>query len=170
MQRRSRKKVIAGVLGALLAVSAVTGAVAYFTGASNNATSSGTVGTSTQWGVSMGTPTWSGSLTALYPGAANDTEQLPFTVTNNGSGHQQLGSVTVSMPTLNGDVESSSGEITGCKASWFTAVLDGSNGPVPVDLTAGGTYNGTVDLTMSNASTSQDACKGASPQVTVTAS
>ena len=170
MQRRSKKKVIAGILGVLVAMAAVTGAVAYFTGASGSATGSGTVGTSSAWGVSMGTPTWSGTLTALYPGAANDTELLPFTVTNNGNGHQGIQNITVTMPTVNGDVESSSGEIVGCKASWFTAALDSSNGALPSDLASGGTYGGTVDLTMSNVSSSQDACKGASPQVTVTAS
>src|SRR5581483_5948337 len=123
---RSTKKRVAAALGILVALAAVTGAVAYFTGASNSSTGSGSVGTSTQWGISMGTPSWSGSLTALYPGAASDTEYLPFTATNNGSGYQSVTNVAVSMPTeVNGDAETSGGsDIAGCKASWFTASLD----------------------------------------------
>ncbi len=170
MNRRSKKKAVAVVLGVLLALSAVTGAVAYFTGASGNATGSGTVGTSSAWTVALQTPTWSGTLTALYPGATNDTEFLPFTATNNGNGHQAATSVTVTMPTeANGDAETSGGaDITGCKAAWFTAAADGGNPALPDDIAPGSAYSGKVDLTMQNLTTTvQDACKSASPAVNV---
>jgi hypothetical protein len=170
MTSRSKKKAIAGVLGVLLALAAVTGAVAYFTGASGSSTGTGTVGTSSQWGVAMSTPTWSGSLHALYPGASNDTELMPFTITNNGNGNQGLNSVQITIPSTNGDVTSGGTEVNGCKASWFSATADSGNGPVPTDLAAGATYLGKVDLVMNDLNVSQDACKGAQPDVTVTAS
>ena len=69
-------KRLAGV--AFIAVLAVTGAaVAYFTGGSGSVTGSGTVGSASALSVTTGTPTWSGSLTALYPGATNNTQFLP---------------------------------------------------------------------------------------------
>jgi hypothetical protein len=170
MHRRSKKKVLAGVLGVLLALSAVTGAVAYFTGASANSTGTGTVGSSNQWGIAMSTPTWSGTLHALYPGASNDTELMPFTVTNNGSGNQGITSVQVKIPTINGDVTSGGAEVTGCQATWFNAALDSHNPAVPADLAASGTYTGNVDLVMNDVNSSQDACQGAHPDVTVTVS
>jgi hypothetical protein len=172
MNRRSKKKAVAVVLGVLLALSAVTAAVAYFTGASNSSTGSATVGSSTQWGVGMNTPTWSGSLTALYPGASNDTEYLPFTVTNNGKGNQGITNIAVSMPTeSNGDAETAGGaDISGCQASWFTAAVDPSDPALPSDVAAGGTYTGKVDLTMQDKNVNQNACQGAAPAVTVTAS
>ena len=172
MNRRSKKKAVAVVLGVLLALSAVTGAVAYFTGASGNANGSGTVGTSSAWSVAMGTPTFQGSYTALYPGATNNSEYLPFTITNNGKGFQNLQSVVVTMPTeSNGDAETAGGaDIAGCQASWFTAVLDSGNPGTPDDIAAAGTYLGKVDLTMQDSGTPQDLCKNAAPAVTVTAS
>jgi hypothetical protein len=155
-----------------MAVAAVGIAVAYFTGQSSSATGSGSVGNSTQWGVSMGTSTWSGSTTALYPGASNDTEYLPFTVTNNGHGYQSLSTATASMPTeANGDAETSAGaDIPGCRASWFTATVDSGNPSLPSDLAPAGTYTGKVDLTMQDSQSNQDACQGASPAVSVTVS
>jgi len=171
MFRMLFKKRVA-VLGALVALAAAGAAYAYFTGGSNSATGSGTVGTSSTWAVTQGTPTWSGSLTALYPGASSDTEYLPFTVTNNGHGHQAVTSITASLPAeTNGDAETGAGaDIPGCLASWFTATVDSSNPALPSDLAPGGTYTGKVDLTMQDTATNQNACQSASPAVTVTAS
>jgi hypothetical protein len=171
MLRRLSKKHIA--LIASVTTIAITGvAVAYFTGGSNSATGSGSVGSASQWGVSTGSPTWSGALTALYPGATNDTEYLPFTATNNGSGKQAVTSVTVSIPQkANGDAQTAAGaDITGCQASWFTATVDAGNPALPDDIAAAGTYTGKVDLTMQDSGTNQNACQGAAPAVTVTVS
>src|SRR5947209_8411991 len=128
MSRRLSKRRIA-LVTAVAALALAGAAFAYYTGSSNSATGSGSVGASTQWGVSQGTPTWSGVLTALYPGATNDTEYLPFTVTNNGSGHQAVTSITAALPTKpNGDVQTAAGvDIAGCLASWFTVSVDASN-------------------------------------------
>jgi hypothetical protein len=166
----SKKRIAAVVAIGLLA--AVGGAVAYFSGASNSATGSGSVGASTQFAVSQGSPTWSGSLTALYPGASNDTEYLPFTATNNGNGKQAVTNVTVSIPQkANGDAQTAAGvDITGCQASWFTATVDATNPTLPADIAAGGTYTGKIDLTMQDSGTNQNSCQGAAPAVTVTVS
>jgi hypothetical protein len=147
-------------------------AIAYFTGGSGSATGSGTVGASTAWSVSMGASSWSGALTALYPGATNDTEFLPFTVTNNGSGHQAVTSITATLPAkANGDAETAAGvDIPGCLASWFTVAIDGGNPALPSNVAPGGTYSGKIDLTMSDSGTNQNPCQNASPAVTVTAS
>ncbi len=171
MFRRLLNKRVAAV--ATVATLAVAGAAfAYYTGSSNSATGSGTVGAATQWAVSQGTPTWSGSLTALYPGAAADTEYLPFTVTNNGKGHQAVTSTVASLPAEgNGDAETAGGaDIPGCLASWFTVTVDASNPALPADVAPAGTYTGKVDLTMQDSGTNQNACQSAAPAVTVTAS
>ena len=166
-----KKKRIAFIAG--VAAVAVTGiAVAYFTGGSGSVTGSGTVGASTPWGVTTGTPSWSGSLTALYPGASNDTEILPFTVTNNGHGNQSVTTITVSVPADgSGNAETTSGaSITGCPANGFTATLDSGNASLPSTVAPGSTYTGKVDLTMKDTGTNQNACQNAAPAVTITAS
>ena len=155
----SKKRLAAVALVAVLAVSGI--AVAYFTGGSGSVTASGTVGSSTPWAITAGTPTWSGTLTALYPGATNDTELIPFTVTNNGSGHQSITGITATVQAPSG--------APGCLASWFTAITDPGNPALP-DLAPGGTYTGKIDLTMQDLSVVQDACQGKAPTVTITAS
>jgi hypothetical protein len=171
MFRKLSKKRLAAV--ASVAALAITGAaVAYFTGGTGSVTGSGTVGTSTAWSVTTGTPSWSGTLPALYPGAASDTEYLPFTVTNAGKGNQSVTSVTPALPTeANGDVEDAAGhDIPGCLASWFTVAFDTGSPSLPVDLPSNGTYVGKIDLTMKDVNTSQNACQNAAPAVTITAS
>jgi hypothetical protein len=160
------------VLGAVGALALAGGAYAYFTGGSNSATGSGSVGASTQWGIAQGTASWSGSLTALYPGATNDSEYLPFTVTNNGHGHQAVTSITASLlAETNGDAETAAGaDIPGCLASWFTVTVDPGNPSLPANLAPAGTYAGKVDLTMQDSGTNQNSCQNAAPAVTITAS
>ena len=169
MLRKLSKKHLAAI--AFVGVLAITGvSVAYFTGGAGSATGSGTVGSSSAWGVATGTPAWSGSLTALYPGAASDTELIPFTVTNNGHGNQSMTSIVPTMPTSGNDVTSTAGDIPGCLATWFHVALDANNAALPSSLAPGATYTGKVDLTMSESGTNQNACQGAAPVVTVTAS
>jgi hypothetical protein len=172
MFRKLLKKRFAVGAAIALLIATAGGAYAYFTGGSNSATGSGTVGASTTWGISTGTPTWSGSLTALYPGASGDTEYVPFTVTNNGKGHQAVTSITATVVAdSSGNAETAAGaSITGCLASWFTASVDSSDASLPADLAPAGTYTGKVDLTMQDTATNQNACQSASPAVTITAS
>jgi hypothetical protein len=171
MRGKLSKKHLAAL--AFVGVLAITGvSVAYFTGGSGSVTGSGTVGASSPWGVTTSTPTWSGSLTALYPGATNNTELIPFTVTNNGHGHQSVANITASLPAqANGDAQTAAGaDIPGCLASWFTATVDAGNPSLPSNLAAGGTYSGKIDLTMQDSGTGQNACQNAAPAVTITAS
>lgn len=171
MFQKLYKKRLAAV--AFVAALAITGAaVAYFTGGSGTVTGSGTVGSSSPLGVTTGTPTWSGSLTALYPGATNNTQFLPFTVTNNGNGHQSVTTIAASLPAqANGDAQTAAGaDIPGCLASWFTATLDTANPALPSNLAPAGTYTGKIDLTMQDSGTNQNACQNAAPAVKITAS
>ncbi|HTX10719.1 MAG TPA: hypothetical protein VME22_18990 [Solirubrobacteraceae bacterium] len=172
MFRNLKKKRVIVVLAALAVLGIAGGAYAYFTGGSSSVNASGTVGSPSTWAVTTGTPTWSGTLTSLYPGATNDTELLPFTVTNNSSGHQAVMTIAATvMKATNGDAETASGtDITNCLASWFTATVDSGDASLPADLAAGGTYTGKIDLTMQDVNTSQNACQGAAPGVTITAS
>jgi hypothetical protein len=169
---RSKIVVALGTLGAL-AVGAI--AVAYFTGADGSGTGSAAVGSSTAWSVSVnsGSATFAPSgYTAIYPGSG--TQTIPFTVTNNGKGAQNLKSLSYvikndgASPAI---AETSTGTvITGCQASWFAAGANSGNGSLPSDLAAAGAYSGKVDVTMSDSGGNQDACQGASPGVVVTAS
>jgi hypothetical protein len=166
-----RKKLFAafGTLAAL-AVGAI--AVAYFTGANGSDTGSATVGASTAWSVSVnsGGATYApGSYTAIYPGSG--TESIPFTVTNNGKGAQNLKTMSYGIKQDgNGIAETSAGTvITNCQASWFSAAGNPGN-TTPGTLSPGGAYTGKVDVTMSDSGSNQDACQGAAPGVTVTAS
>jgi len=170
MFRKLPRKRLA-VLGFVAALAITGAAVAYFTGGTGSVTGSGTVGSSSAWGVTTGTPTWSGSLTALYPGATNNTQFLPFTVTNNGNGHQSVTTISAVLPhQANGDAQTAAGaDIPGCLASWFTVTVDGGNPALPANLAPAGTYAGKVDLTMQDSGGNQDACQGKAPAVTITA-
>lgn len=168
-RKLSKKRLAAVAFVAVLAVSGI--AVAYFTGGSGSGTGSGTVGSSAAWTVTPGTPTWSGTLTALYPGATNNTEVIPFTVKNNGNGYQSVTNITAVLPKTGNDAQTAAGaDITNCLAGWFTATLDASNPTLPSNIAPGATYSGKVDLTMQDSGTNQDPCQGKAPAVTITAS
>jgi hypothetical protein len=123
------------------------------------------------WRMALGRPAWSGRLTALFPGARNDAELLSFTVTNTAHARQRLSSVVASVPsTAGGDARTSAGgDIRGCRARWFTVVLDRADRPLPAALAPGRSYQGKIELSMRDSGTDQDACRGAAPAVAVTA-
>jgi hypothetical protein len=169
----TRRK-LAIALGTVGAIAAAGIAVAYFTGASGSGTGSGTVGSSTAWSVAVnsGSATYTpAGYTAIYPGSGS--EAIPFTVTNNGKGAQNLRTLTYTIKNDGGspaNAETSTGTvITGCQAGWFAASADAGNAALPSDLAAGGTYTGKADITMTDSGTTQDACQGAAPGVIVTA-
>jgi hypothetical protein len=185
MSRRFTKKRLLAAVSVVAALAIAATAFAFFRGHSNEATGSATVGTSTQWGISLGTATFSGTpaLTAIYPGTG--TEYFPFTVTNNGKGYQNLATITPSVNTnrtgspdpaavdynpLYGDAQTAAGaDIAYCLASWFTVVNEATPA-LPHDLAPGATHVGQVDLTMTNLDTTpQDACQGKAPGITITA-
>lgn len=169
MFKFTRKRVVLGLSGvAALALAAV--AVAYFT-SSGSGSGSGAVGASAPFTLTLGTPSFSGGLSAIYPGAG--TETVPFTVTNAGNGNENLSTVTPTIDTDNstGDVKTSTGTVlTGCLASWFTISDASANPALPDDLAPQGTYTGSVQITMSDSATDQDACQNAAPGITVAVS
>ena len=157
-----------GVVVALatgLAVAVAGASFAYFT-ASGSGTGSAHVGQATNFTVVVS----GGTGGTMYPGVG--TDNIGFTVTNNGLGHQSLTSVTATIKTAgNGDAEAANGtDITGCTASWFSAVADSGNPSLPADLAPSGTYTGSVDVTMTDAAADQSACILAAPGIIVTAS
>lgn len=124
-----------------------------------------------QWKTSLGPATWSGKLTALYPGASHDTERRPITVINTGRSPQRLSSLSASIPAGPGGYAQTAGRanIRGCRAAWFSASIGDGRPTLPVELSRGASYIGHVDLVMRDSGTNQNACKGASPAITVTA-
>jgi hypothetical protein len=122
------------------------------------------------WGVSLGPGTWSGKLTALYPGVRGDAERFAFTVSNAGHARQRLTRVVATVPaTRGGDARTAGGaDIRGCRVKWFTVVVDRADRPLPTRLAPGAYYRGKVELTMRDSGTNQDACRGAAPGVTIT--
>ena len=151
---------LAAVAGAALALS--TSALAVGAGSSHP---------QAQWRATLGHATWSGKLTALYPGATNNTELIPFVVTNASRARQRLNRTVASVPeTGGGDAQTAAGaDIRGCRATWFAVVVDHADRPLPLELAPGASYRGKVELTMRDSRTDQDACKGASPAIAVTA-
>jgi len=123
------------------------------------------------WGISLGPANWSGRLTALYPGVRGDAELLGFVVTNAGHTRQRLNRVVaLVLATRGGDARTAGGaDIRGCRAKWFTVVVDRANRPLPARLAPGASYRGRVKLTMRDSGTDQDACRGAAPAVSITA-
>lgn len=175
MLTSSRRRKVFVALGTLSALAVCAIAVAYFTGANGSGTGSATVGSSTAWSVAVnsgGATFTPAGYTAIYPGTG--IEAVPFTVTNNGKGAQNLKTLSYAIKSdgaTPANAETSTGTvITGCQASWFTAVADSGNGALPSDLVPAGTYAGKANVTMTDSATTQDACQASSPGVVVTAS
>ena len=152
---------LAAVAAAALALS--TSAFAVGTGSSHP---------QAQWKATLGHATWSGKLTALYPSATNDAELIPFVVTNGSRARQRLSRTVASVSeTGGGDAQTAAGaDIRGCRATWFAVVVDHADRPLPLELAPGASYRGRIELTMRDSGTNQDACKGASPAIVLTAS
>lgn len=174
--RRRKLFLAAGTVAGMIVAAA---AVAYFTGANGSGTGSAAVGTSSAWSVSVtGTPTFTPSgYTAIYPGAG--VEAVPFTITNTGKGYENLKTLSYAIKNDGGTpalVETATGTtgIVGCQASWFTATGDPSNPslslPANSDIAPGASYQGSVDVAMSDSGSNQDGCQSALPGVTVTGS
>lgn len=123
-----------------------------------------------KWKVALGPATWSGKLTALYPGAPADTEVFAVRIANASNSVQVLHSVEASMQRqANGDAETAAGmDIQGCRASWFAVSVDHAGRPLFINIAPGTSYTAKVDLTMRASGSNQDECRAASPAFTVT--
>ena len=159
------KRRLAVVVCALAALGIAVGAYAYFTSTGSGTDQTAAIGTSSNFTVAFGTATGT-----MYPGSGSDA--IPYTVTNAGTGAQQLSSVTATVAADgSGNVTSSGTAVTGCLASWFTAT-PGTVTPTTLSPhgQSGDSYTGTITVTMSNAGTNQDPCQGKAPDITVNAS
>jgi hypothetical protein len=163
MLRRPRRKLVAVAVAVVGSLAIATAGLAYFT-STGSGTGSAVVGNTTGWTVNIG----SGIGGPLYPGAG--AENISYTVTNSSPGVQALGatSASVASSTLGGDVTQNGVPVPGCSASWFTAT---NNPPSPQAVLGGqDSTAGSVDVTMQDSGTNQDACQGATPDITISAS
>jgi predicted ribosomally synthesized peptide with SipW-like signal peptide len=163
MLRRFKSKRITVALAVVAVLAVAGGALAYFS-STGSGTGQASVGRSTAFTVNVSSDT-SGS---LYPGSG--TETLTYTVHNPGSGAQNLSATSASVASLNGDITQGGAQVTGCKATWFSATNTPPS-PLPQNLAGGATSSaGSVAVQMSDSGTNQDPCQGAKPDITVSAS
>ena len=178
-----RYKVAAGVATSAAVLGMAGGAFAYFT-AGGSGSSQGAVGSPSNWTVTVGAVS-----SSISPGQGSETFSVG--VTNPGSGNQELSTLSVAVNTFGGagsnknDATANGVDIPGCLASWFVPVIAASgtgttNSISPnVDVVPTGktptspqvaSYSAVVTMTMTDAATSQNACQGAAPDITVSAS
>ncbi len=174
----SRKKIaILATAGAVVLGSGVA-AFAYFS-ASGSGTGSATItvgspGTVTITQDAYGASAPKFTAVTLYPGSGS--QSVGFTVTNNGVGHQYVGTVTATVNSSGGNVTSGGTPVVGCLASWFT--VTGAAVPVNTDLAGAGTIDvgnattvpSTIAVSMTNAAASQNSCAGKSIDLAFTSS
>ena len=163
MLKLTRRRMVV-VLSALVALGIAAGAYAYFTSTGSGTSQTAAIGTSSNFNVTFGAP--SGT---MFPGSGSDS--IPYTVTNAGSGSQQLSAVTATVANSGANITSGGTAVTGCLATWFTA---GAGTVTPTTLAPNGqtgdSYSGTVTVTMSDSGSNQDPCQGKTPDITVSAS
>ncbi len=156
---RSKRRI--AIIGAAAAIALAGGgtAFAYFT-ATGSGSAAGSVGSTAGWAVHVDDP----SGPSLNPGAG--TETFAYTVTNTSGGNEELNQVVITATSNNG----------GCNSTWYVVNGSGSTPtnavtvPISQDIAAGADYSGTLTLQLADVATSQNACQGDAPTVTVAAS
>lgn len=187
---RRRIAVVGAVTAGVLAVAGV--AFAYFT-STGSGTGSASVGSAANFNVvqtgGAGTLYPCGSTTAASSGCSAQEATIVYTVTNEGTGAQQLTAANLSpaVDDSNGngtgvivtggtgnataDPPSGSTSVTGCQATWFGSAVTAVNGGAVsnVDLAphgqSGDSATVTVTVTMEDAATDQSLCEGHLPDV-----
>jgi hypothetical protein len=163
----TKKTTLVAALASLIAFGGAAGAFAYFTGGGSGVTHNAVIGTAGNLTVSFGTATGT-----MYPGAGFDV--VPYTVTNAGSGVQQLTTVTAAINSDgSGNITVAGTPLAGCKAAWFTASV--GTPTLPATLTPAGSgatasFNGTLTVSMTDSGTNQNVCQSATPDITISAS
>ena len=145
-------------------------AVAVF-GGTGSASSHGSIGTTSL----TVTPTSSNPHGGpLYPGVTSSDQKLVFVAHNSSTKTEIFTSETVSVNATGGFIVTSSNgiKVTGCKVTWFTAKVTSTsptNSTVPPKafIPPWGTATIGVTLSMSTVATTQSACEGHSPTVTL---
>jgi hypothetical protein len=137
-------------------------AYAYFT-AAGSGTGQATVGTSGTWTVAQTGP----AVGLMTPGGA--TSAVTFTITNTGDADHSYTTLTASVNAdVGGAVTEGGTPVTGCLASWFGAVAQAPVPAVGSTIAPFGTASDVVVVTMpANTTVNQDACKGATPDITL---
>jgi hypothetical protein len=168
MLRRFTKKRAAVGLGVVSALVLSVAAYAYFT-STGTGSGSASVGSATHWTVGeSGTP----SSGALYPdasiGGAN-VQTHHYTVTNGGSGSQNLSQVVISVAKSDGSSWSAQADSSkpACTASDFSVGAQSvgsswNDTSQAADYTAGQAKTGTVTVEMIDNGHNQDNCQGVS--------
>jgi hypothetical protein len=165
------KKVVAIGLAAGITLGLGGAAFAYFT-ASGSVSGAAAVGdaTSATWGITQSSETGT-----MYPGQGSTA--ITYTIKNLGSGNQALESKTLAASVYSnpntpnaGDVMSNGSVVAGCLASWFTPAIGVPTTSYGTSILPGATENVTVTWSMTDDPSSQDACQGVSPVVSLAAS
>jgi hypothetical protein len=164
MKRFMNKKVVAIGLAVGLTLGAAGAAFAYFT-STGSGNGSVTTGSATNWTVTASAHTG----TTLFPGVGS--EVVPFTITNAGTGDQALTSEVFSVANDgSGNVTTglSNTPVVGCLATWYS-LTPGTVSPANATTIApAGTATDSVTVILTNASVSQNACQGVTPNITLT--
>jgi hypothetical protein len=154
---RITKKSVAVVAAAGIILAGASVAYAYWT-STGHGTGSATTGTSTDFTVAS-TAATGGPLTPGGP-----TETVAFTVTNPGTGSQNLSSVVVTVATSTGADWTA---VAGCSAADYTI---GTPTFTAGEITTLATVSGTVTITMNDLGSPQDGCKNATVPLYIVAS
>jgi hypothetical protein len=165
------KKLAVLAASGLATITVAGGSYAYFT-ASGSGNGTATVGTSSPWAVTH-TLTAGG---AMNPGGFQ--QRVDFSVKNNSTGVQNLGSVVLSVPNNGPGDALSVQDNPGCLVSWFDiqqrpyAAEPATPHSITLgDIAGGATRTGSSLIQMNNGgSVNQDACKGITLPLVITAS
>jgi hypothetical protein len=145
-------------------------AYAFFPAGPTTGTGSAYVGSNSGgWSVNVHLDSGSSGV-YLYPGV--NTEQIDYTITNTGSGDQNLNTVTAAIGTDGTNIKQGGVSVVGCLLSWFTITdptLTLSPG-IGTAIAPGGSATGYVDVAMTNVNSDQSVCANAQPDINVTAS
>jgi hypothetical protein len=159
----SRRWIVIVGITAVLVLAGGGAAYAYFT-SSASGTGEASVGADESWSVAP-----MSSSGTMDPGEGDTT--MTFSVTNNSAGDEQYSSETASVnsdPT-SGDVTQAGVVQDGCLASWFDTTVQG-DANLDANIPSEDAVDITVDVTMSDSGTNQDACENVDPDVTLTIS
>lgn len=155
--RSNKKRLAAVVVAGALVLFGGGAAYAYWT---STGVGSGTATTGTSVDFAVATTTATGG--PLTPGGPSQT--VAFTVTNPGTGAQNLSSVVVTVANADGTAWTA---VAGCSASDYTV---GVPAFTPGEIAPSGVVNGTVTITMDDDPVDQDGCKGATVPLYLVAS
>lgn len=144
---RRRTRTIAIGLAALLTVAGAGAAFAYWT-STGSGDGTATTGESIAFTITSDDP-----VGTIAPGSAGQT--VDFTVTNPGTGTQNLSTVTVELATPDGTPWVPTGT---CDAADYVATI--TTQPTPGPIAAGGSVDGTATVTLTSTAENQDDCQG----------